>query len=82
MKSKANYYVYVNWLAGDKDEILIHHWSCGHCRMGFGKHHDAEKGVNGVWVGPFINRKDAKTFCESYFKNFNSRSCTKCKAKT
>ena len=81
MKSKANYYAYINWQAGDKDEILIHHWSCGHCRMGLGKHHDAKKGVNGVWLGPFIKRKEAKQFCTEYFAKFKVRSCDVCKSK-
>jgi hypothetical protein len=33
-----NYYLYVNWGNKVKEKFIVHHWSCGHCRMGLGKH--------------------------------------------
>jgi hypothetical protein len=64
-----NYYIYENWQAVDREGPVIHKWNCGHCHMGFGKRVDAQKGKNGVWIGPF----DKIDFARVYFRlRFNS----------
>ncbi len=76
-----DYYIYTNWKAGDKVDNKIHHWSCGDCRMGLGKHRNATKGENGVWIGPFTKRKQAKEFNEKYFTNIPIVNCKHCNKK-
>ena len=51
------YYYYFNWQA--QKENKLHIFNCGHCSYGSGKHTDAEKGENGVWIGPFERKSTA-----------------------
>ena len=76
-----DYYLYLNWTAKEKTQNLIHHWSCGDCRMGLGKHRMAKQGKHGVWVGPFITRDDAKEFSANYFATFTITNCKRCNKK-
>lgn len=76
-----NYYIYTNWKATDREDNKIHHWSCGNCRMGMGKHKDADKGEHGVWIGPFMKRKQAKEFSKMYFTNIPISNCKHCNKK-
>jgi hypothetical protein len=64
-----NYFIYDNWQAKDRKGAIIHKWNCGHCHMGYGKLRSANKGENGVWIGPF----DELQFARDYFQmKFNS----------
>ncbi len=72
------YYIYTNWQAQDKEKNLIHRWNCGDCRMGFGKHKNAEKGKNGVWIGSFENIKLAKLFAIQFLNDKKIDCCKKC----
>ena len=70
------YYIYTNWQAGDKTENIIHKWSCGHCRMGHGKHKNADKGQNGVWIGSFNEIIQAEDFAK---QKLSDKEIVKCK---
>lgn len=72
------YYIYTNWQAKDKETNIIHKWSCGHCRMGLGKHKNADKGENGVWIGAFKEIKQAKDFSEKYLIDKKLIECKNC----
>ncbi len=78
-----DYYLYVNWGNKVKEKFIIHHWSCGHCRMGLGKHNfeKTKQGSQGVWIGPFKNRKLSIIFSKSYFPEKLVTSCSHCKNK-
>ena len=78
-----NYYLYVNWGNKIKEKFIVHHWSCGHCRMGLGKHNldKTKQGFNGVWIGPFKTRKLTTTFSNSFFPEKVVTSCSHCKNK-
>lgn len=56
-----NYYIYNNWQANG-DRYTLHHWSCGDCHSGLGKHQNVSYGENGVWIGPF----EEIQFAENY----------------
>lgn len=78
-----NYFIYVNWKNTVKEKFIIHHWSCGHCRMGLGKH-DIEKtkqGENGVWIGPFKTKKSTMDFSKLYFSDKRISLCIHCNKK-
>jgi hypothetical protein len=57
-----NYFIYDNWKAADRDSPMIHKWDCGHCHMGYGKREKAERGQNGVWIGPFKKIEYARDY--------------------
>jgi hypothetical protein len=76
-----DYYIYTNWQAKNRLSNKIHHWSCGDCRMGLGKHREANTGENGVWIGPFKNRKQAREFSETYFQTNPITNCSRCNKK-
>jgi len=78
-----NYYIYVNWGNKIKEKFIVHHWSCGHCRMGLGKHNleKTKQGGNGVWVGPFITKELGMEFSKKYFPEKKVGDCKHCKNK-
>jgi hypothetical protein len=45
------YYCYHNWTA--KGEYTIHKANCTRCNYGFGQRQNQNRGLNGVWMGPF-----------------------------
>ena len=75
-----NYYIYINWGNKVKEKFIVHHWSCGHCRMGLGKHHleKTKQGDKGVWVGPFKTRKLTIDFSSKYFPDKQVSNCNHC----
>lgn len=73
-----NYYIYDNWRVTDMKGPEIHKWNCGHCHMGFGKHKNAKKGENGVWIGPLDTIKFARDYFRLKFSNpLNEFVCIK-----
>lgn len=73
-----NYYIYENWKASDREGPKIHKWNCGHCHMGFGKRDEAERGKNGVWIGPFKKIEYARDYGVLKFEqNINECECIK-----
>ena len=70
-----NYYIYENWQRESALRPIIHKWDCGHCHMGLGKHEKADKGENGVWVGPFNTIPQAKKIAS---KILTDKGITKC----
>jgi hypothetical protein len=45
------FYYYQNWQAGQNNKI--HLASCHICNHGTGMHQNVQRGLNGVWIGPF-----------------------------
>lgn len=76
-----DYYIYTNWKDKEKTSNKLHHWSCGDCRMGLGKHRSANTGENGVWIGPFKTRKQAIDFSDSFLENIPLENCRRCSKK-
>ena len=56
MREDENLYYYQNWQSDQKNKI--HNVICGNCRYGTGKHSTDDRGVNGVWIGPFSERSE------------------------
>jgi hypothetical protein len=73
-----DYYIYTNWQAKDKETNIIHKWSCGHCRMGLGKHNNADKGENGVWIGAFKEIVQAENFAKLKLSDKKIEKCKIC----
>lgn len=72
-----NYYIYDNWKPKDRESPMIHKWNCGHCHMGFGKRKYANRGENGVWIGPFEKFEYAKSYFSMKFSSqLNECECT------
>jgi hypothetical protein len=71
-----NYYIYENWKRESELRPIIHKWNCGFCHMGFGMHQNADRGRNGVWLGPFDELEFARTYYENKFGNpLNECNC-------
>lgn len=59
-----SYYIYENWQAHAPERILrIHEGNCGFCQNGNGMREDANRGLNGVWIGPFDELDSAQNYC-------------------
>lgn len=61
---KNLFYYYHNWKAGQLNKI--HKGHCNHCRFGLGKQVNADRGANGVWIGPFSTIRSVYTYINKY----------------
>lgn len=72
------YYIYTNWKAKDNKVNKIHIGSCGHCNNGQGKHDDADRGENGVWIGAFNEIIQAEDFAKQKLSDKEVVKCQIC----
>lgn len=73
-----HFYYYHNWKAGQQNKI--HKGHCKHCRFGFGKHVDAKRGQNGVWIGPFKNVSILRKYLSGFLPSkMDAPLCDHCK---
>jgi hypothetical protein len=69
LKAKKGFYIYFNAPTSGTRVIKIHKHTCGYCAWGSGNGRDAkETGKNGVWIGPFSLKEQAKKFANSFFQ--------------
>ena len=47
--------------------------------MGLGKHSNADRGENGVWIGPFEKKKQAQEFAKERLSDKRLNECKHCK---
>jgi hypothetical protein len=71
-----SYYIYHNWRA-KRNQYTIHKSECGHCQNGEGKFENIEHGLNGVWIGPFVEMKYVEDYITKYgaTKNIEKDRC-------
>lgn len=67
LKKGIGFYVYYNKPTENSRDFKIHFSNCGNCAWGTGKISNAEPGKNGVWIGPFNNKQQAKEFLNNNF---------------
>jgi hypothetical protein len=80
---KRGLYFYYNKPNRIAKKLAIHAHFCGECKWGTGKQNSKEKGVRGVWIGPFETTESILDFVEENFgdliENIEECSCLNCK---
>lgn len=66
-------YFYYNEPNKKTKNLLIHKHFCGQCSWGSGKIDNKEVGRNGVWIGPFANKKHIVTFIKKILPKFEGQ---------
>jgi hypothetical protein len=66
---KRGFYAYYNIPNKSSRTVVIHKHNCGQCAFGTGKIINSISGKNGVWIGPFLKKPNARSFFKEYFNN-------------
>ena len=74
---KRGYYLYYNEPNKKRKDIKIHIHTCGFCAWGAGRDIKTEAGRNGIWIGPFSTKQQAKAFAKNILgiDNVSGHTC-------